>query len=334
MLFLVLVFFIPFIFKRRIVENLDNPGTYVLPPLPEECKTDSPCVFENGQRLEGCPGGMTNEYVCKYAQTQEKRRQAGFNDNTYWPACPYQCFGDGCKGNWRWNAQVDQETKDVTRCTPPADGTPGYQQPDVKMGPEYYLPNARKVKPDARVQPEMTPSEEEMRRPSMVQPEMMPVAEETRGPSRVQPEMMPDVELPEEEVPFPRIINVNPNEVIPRFAPYTQEEEEQRQIPMVEEERRRMVVMEEESMIPKKVKKDKVEKPLLKQYHDKKQDQIKKMMDDQNQSLNTTMDSQNPVNINVSYNNNRPISYNNYDDNANGSIDLSKYLFDSGYSTK
>ena len=336
LLFLVLVFFIPFVFKKRITENFDNPGTYIPPPLPESCKTSEPCVFDNGQRLVGCPGGMTDQYVCKDAKTQKQRKDLG-NEN-YWRACPYQCFGEGCKGNWRWDAQVDQETQDVTRCTPPVDGTPGYEQPDVKMGPEYYLPGYT-------LPGMMSEQESGKTRASMPQSTLMP-SEGTL------PDMMPEQEsglprvsmpqrtiMPSEEMPFPKIIDVTADEVIPRYAQFNKEEE---QTLMPVQEERRMPVQEERRMFPSMMPEEerlmpvinqeeqRVLKPKEKRYMDKKQKQIKKMMDDQTKVVNSSIGADNPVNINVSYNNNRPLSYNNYD--GNGVTDVSKYLFDSGFS--
>ena len=151
LLFLVLIFFIPFIFKKRISENFDNPGTYVPPPLPERCKTSDECVFENGQRLEGCPGGLTDKYVCRLYKTLEQRKQRYPNNPSAWTtsdSCPFQCFEEGsnkCRGNWRWIPQVIEGTKEVKSCIPPVNGSHGYEQPDIKMGPKYYLSDGQEI---------------------------------------------------------------------------------------------------------------------------------------------------------------------------------------------
>jgi len=64
-------------------------------------------------------------------------------------------------------------------------------------------------------------------------------------------------------------------------------------------------------------------------YQDKKQQQIKRMAQKKNGMINQSSKSVHPVNINVRYNNNKPLSVNNYDDNSN--TDISKYLFDNGF---
>ena len=151
LLFLVLIFFIPFIFKKRIRENYDNLGinTYIPPPLPESCKTSDDCVFENGQGLYGCLGGLTDNYVCRNYQTLKQRKQRYPNNPSQWTtdhSCPYQCFDEGnnkCRGNWRWTPQIIEGTQTVEACIPPVNGTIGYKQPDMKMGPKYYLPNSQ-----------------------------------------------------------------------------------------------------------------------------------------------------------------------------------------------
>jgi len=308
--------------EADIMENLENQN---LPPVPNtpSCTTGNQCEFANNQVLLGCGKGMNEDYVCKNAVTKQQRTDNNLQD---WAACPYQCkMEDGkCIGNFRWQSNFDSQGKALS-CSPPADGTKGYQQ-DVEYSSEFHLKpkqsnevsNTPLFKKFSAYEEEQQSAEEQiLPKPTYMEEEhIMPhMEEEHHFPTPHIPHMEEEHKFPhmEEEHKFPHMEEEH------KF-PHMEEEhrmphmEEEHRMPHMEEEHR-MPQMEEEQRRPSKTPAADKKAAKAKSKEKTRPDINRHHMDDGRTDLyNRNMDTVNPININVSYNNNRPLTVNDFNE--------------------
>jgi hypothetical protein len=105
-----------------------------------------------------------------------------------------------------------------------------------------------------------------------------------------------------------------------KMYPFVEEERMKRIMPIMEEETGRMYPFVEEEIMKRKIQIMEEEEMKIKLEKSKSVDG--------NYLKNVSDSSFGPVNVNVSYDDNLPMSINNYDNK----IDISKYLFDNGFS--
>lgn len=289
-----------------IMESLTNQEL-PSPPDDQECSSGNKCEFANNQALLGCGKGMNDDYVCKNAKTKQDRTN---NNLKEWDTCPYQCdMKNGkCLGNWRWQPEFSSDGT-ATKCSPPADGTKGYKQ-NIQYSSKYYLKDKNASKSEVqntRLFKKFAAYEEEALSPEEYQEEALypeeshqHMEEEHHFPKPHQPSMEEEALYPEE------------------YRPHMEEEYH---LHKEEEEHHHHMEEEEHKMQPsqngKSSKTPGADKKAAqaKSKQSKRPDINRHHMDDGRTDLyNRNKDAINPININVSYNNNRPLTVNDFND--------------------